>query len=184
MESGDKSEFEYFAEGDTLSGWDPIGDEVGKMNEVNNIDATFHAEENMIQSDPKYLTEPSDSDDELGQRFPMFDEKIDMKSPKLEVGLIFPSVDIYRKALRQSAVQRGIALKFEKNEKTRVTACCKNDCGWRIHASVMTKSTAYQIKSLRGEPHKCPRAFRNKLANSAYLAECYIDKFTQDPICL
>lgn len=58
MKKYDMSEFDYFAEGDTFSdGRDTICYEVGRMSEVINTDASFHAEENIIQSDPKYLTE-------------------------------------------------------------------------------------------------------------------------------
>ncbi|XP_012849887.1 PREDICTED: uncharacterized protein LOC105969659 [Erythranthe guttata] len=104
-----------------------------------------------------------------------------MKNSELAVGLVFANSFIFRKSLRQFSIVRGFELKFEKNERKGVTASCKNKCGWRIHASLQGKSTTFQVKTIKGEPHRCPRGFRNKSANSTYLAEQYLEHFLEDP---
>lgn len=182
------SDFDFFAEGDRLSDTcDPVCMDEVDMAQTNEgseaqVDHEFHTEENNIQSDPEILSEPNESDEEdTGLKFPEFDDESEMKKPKLQVGLVFANSSMYRKALRQYAVRKGIQLKFEKNEKRRITAICKRKCGWRIHASLMRKSTAFQIKSFKGEPHKCPRNYVNKSANSTYLAHKYLEIFLEDP---
>ncbi|XP_012851465.1 PREDICTED: uncharacterized protein LOC105971162 [Erythranthe guttata] len=191
-ESESGSDFDFFAEGDTMSesfhplGTDYIGDDGEEISQPFdpeiNLEQAFDASEDAIQSDPEVLSEPNESDEESkGRKFPEFEEENSLKEPLLEVGLVFCNIAAYRKALRQFSVLRGIDLIYDKNETKRVTAQCKNKCGWRIHASVMGTSTAFQIKSFKGEPHRCPRSFTNKSANSSYLADRYIDTFMETP---
>ncbi|KAK6151999.1 hypothetical protein DH2020_014634 [Rehmannia glutinosa] len=128
------------------------------------------------------LIEPTDSDIEAnGVTFPEFNLNSDMAHPNMQVGLVFPNVQLYRKALRKHSVKNGFQLLFEKNESNRVTAKCKNLCGWRIYASFLGKSTSFQIKSIKGEPHRCHRDFRNRSANSTYLADRFLQNFVDDP---
>ncbi|KAK4427219.1 hypothetical protein Salat_1490800 [Sesamum alatum] len=88
---GSVSDFEYFAEGDTLSdNCDPLGNEEVKYDEKNvhpsaENSPAFTAAENEVQSDPEQLTEPSESEEEGTEiRFPNFVEDMDMKVPDLE----------------------------------------------------------------------------------------------------
>lgn len=70
-----------------------------------------------------------------------------MERPELEVGMLFANVGVFRAALRKHAFQNGTKFTFLKNEGNRVTAICKNKCGWRIHASYFQDTIAFQIKS-------------------------------------
>ncbi|KAL0463410.1 UNVERIFIED_CONTAM: hypothetical protein Slati_0228600 [Sesamum latifolium] len=45
----------------------------------------------------------------------------------------------------------------------------------------MDKSSTFQVKSLKVEPHRCLRNFNNKSVNSTYLAERYMETFLDDP---
>lgn len=45
----------------------------------------------------------------------------------------------------------------------------------------MGKSSSFQIKSIKGEPHRFPRSLRNKSANCSYLANRFIETFVADP---
>ncbi|XP_012842727.1 PREDICTED: rRNA biogenesis protein RRP36-like isoform X2 [Erythranthe guttata] len=80
------------------------------------------------------------------RRVPSFSEGETMKNRNLEVGMKFPNVDIYRKALIDWVVRNGYELEYLKNERTRVTATCKEEaCKWRIHASVVQGSQMFQV---------------------------------------
>lgn len=70
-----------------------------------------------------------------------------MISQKLEAGLVFGSVRIFRRALRKFDVDKDFELMFVKNKKDMV----------RIHASQFVNSTSFLIKSLKGERHNCPK---------------------------
>ncbi|KAK9274928.1 hypothetical protein L1049_022183 [Liquidambar formosana] len=52
-----------------------------------------------------------------------------------------------RAALREHCIKEGCDFRFKKNESTRVTAICKFECGWRIHA-YKKGDTSFQITSL------------------------------------
>lgn len=75
-------------------------------------------------------------DDEEIIEFPEFNEDTDMDRPDLKVGMMFSSGKVFRAALREHAIRNGTDFKFLKNEGNRVTVKCKNDCGWRLHASL------------------------------------------------
>ncbi|KAG8363804.1 hypothetical protein BUALT_Bualt19G0060400 [Buddleja alternifolia] len=61
-------------------------------------------------------------------------------------------------------------VKFLRSEKRKVTAICKNGCGWRIHASPIMSSTTYQIKSIKGQ-HFCNFRTDNKQATYKYIGK-------------
>ncbi|KAG5533218.1 hypothetical protein RHGRI_027431 [Rhododendron griersonianum] len=110
-----------------------------------------------------------------------FSEDRDMERPQLEKGMLFANAGVFRAALRQHAILNGTEFKFLKNEGHRVTAKCKNDCGWRIHASYFEDTTSFQIKSLKCHPCQCPRQYRIRHANSCWLSRTYIDRLRDDP---
>ncbi|KAG5533219.1 hypothetical protein RHGRI_027431 [Rhododendron griersonianum] len=113
--------------------------------------------------------------------FTEFSEDRDMERPQLEKGMLFANAGVFRAALRQHAILNGTEFKFLKNEGHRVTAKCKNDCGWRIHASYFEDTTSFQIKSLKCHPCQCPRQYRIRHANSCWLSRTYIDRLRDDP---
>lgn len=80
----------------------------------------------------------------------------------------FATREKYKDVLRDWAVRRGWDLKFIENEKHKITAKCKNECEWRIHASRIMKTTTFQIKSIKGR-HTCAHRIENKLANYKYI---------------
>ncbi|XP_012844445.1 PREDICTED: uncharacterized protein LOC105964485 [Erythranthe guttata] len=114
------SDFEYFAEGDTLSDSEyPLENNIAATHRVidgvSNNEPAFNTGEKEIQSNPEFLSEPSDSDDEyMGEKFPEFNEGTDLIDPKHEVGLVFANSAVYRKALRQFSVKKGFELTVEK----------------------------------------------------------------------
>ncbi|KAL0423956.1 UNVERIFIED_CONTAM: hypothetical protein Sradi_0930400 [Sesamum radiatum] len=145
--------------GDDLEEWGSIDNEEENSdvrNEEVECDENDHAfTKNEVQSDPKQLIEPSESEEEgVEIKFLEFVEDRDMNQPDHEVGLVFQNVGVFRKALRQYSVNNGFQLVLEKNEKNRVTAKRKNECGWRLHASFMGKSSSFQIKSLKRIPQQ------------------------------
>lgn len=39
----------------------------------------------------------------------------------------------------------------------------------------------FQIKTMKGNPHNCGRAYNNKFANSSWLSHQYLEKLMDDP---
>lgn len=110
-----------------------------------------------------------DEHDEEGPRHPIFREGQDISNFKLVVGLRFKGAKQCRDVLTDVSIRDGFELTFIKNEKKRITAECKEKCGWRFHASVVMGGPTFQIKTLKGR-HTCPRAHKNWRANYKYLA--------------
>ncbi|KAL3510971.1 hypothetical protein ACH5RR_030372 [Cinchona calisaya] len=184
--SDNESDLQYFLDGDSLS------DACGPLEEGEVVDGfglnvdlwDFSAYAMMISEDyTSYMNAksqgkvveyenvsdneildaaPNSSDDEDGNGIPEFKEDRDMDNLDMNVGLIFSTVQLYRKALRLYSIRKGFELKFIKNDSDRVIAICERECGWRIHASYFRGSTALQVKSSEGMPHTCPWAYRNK----------------------
>ncbi|KAI8566916.1 hypothetical protein RHMOL_Rhmol02G0079600 [Rhododendron molle] len=128
------------------------------------------------------MDNPNNSSDEEGKiEFAEFFEDRDMERPDLELGMIFANATLFRAALRKHTIQNGTEFTFVKNDGDRVTAVCSNGCGWRVHASYFQNTKSFQIKSLVNHPCNCPRQYRLRHANSAWLARTYMDRLIDDP---
>lgn len=74
---------------------------------------------------------------------------------KLMQGMIFESVDSFRKAMYEYSILWGFTLIRVKNEKKRVTAKCGDPvCDWRVHASLMADGVTFMIKTCTPD-HTC-----------------------------
>ena len=60
-----------------------------------------------------------------------------MRKPDLVIGMKFPNSRVFREALKEYVVNKAVDIKFKLNEKTKISVYCKNDCGWRLYASVI-----------------------------------------------
>ncbi|XP_028087465.1 uncharacterized protein LOC114288176 [Camellia sinensis] len=96
----------------------------------------------------------SSDEREMDDRFAEFKEDVDMVKLELKVGMRFRNAQVFRNALKEWQVQQGYDLKWVRNENKRITAVCKQECGFRIHASPMQNESTFQIKSLK-PLHSC-----------------------------
>ncbi|KAB2600177.1 hypothetical protein D8674_010448 [Pyrus ussuriensis x Pyrus communis] len=107
---------------------------------------TANVEQNVVD-DPDYNSNTLESvhfsDDEGGkkhERFPEFNEKIDMKNPTLTLGLVFRDhVQFKRAVIMYSLVNRYGEIHFPRNEKLKVVAKCAKGCPWKCCAGKMIK---------------------------------------------
>ncbi|KAL3498355.1 hypothetical protein ACH5RR_041087 [Cinchona calisaya] len=201
------SDFEYFLDGDTLSdGCDPLDEkeiEKKKAKEqwgrppdyveyeqlIREGFEAYNAEkgkgkiqEKEVVSDDEVLNQAlNSSDGEVVDDFPEFNAEREIEKPDLVVGQLFNNVVEFRVALKQHAIVNGFEFKCTKNDNDRVTATCVKNCGWRIHASKFRGSLTFQIKTLDGIPHRCPWVYKNKSANSRWLAQKFIKQIANDP---
>ncbi|KAH9622115.1 hypothetical protein KSS87_021471 [Heliosperma pusillum] len=137
-----------------------------------------------------------DSDDEV-INYPVFNPNTDFQRPiELSLGLKFPSVYIFRKALRYHAVENGYDYYLLHNGSERVSVYCrhrckcpwvkgrgklgactcgeKKKCSYKVHAKKCSEEETFQIRSLR-LPHNCGWIDHNSKCTSLYLAERYLD---------
>ncbi|XP_058185845.1 uncharacterized protein LOC131303073 [Rhododendron vialii] len=104
-----------------------------------------------------------------------------MKRPDLGLGMIFANATLFRAALWKYTIQNRTEFTFVKNDGDRVTDVGSNGCGWRVHANYFQDTKSFQIKSLVNHPYSCPRQYRLRHANSAWLARTYMDRLVDDP---
>ena len=88
----------------------------------------------------------------------------------------FPHSKVFRKALRKYVIQHHIDIKSKLNEKKKIFVHCKNNCGWRCYASMVTRECTFEIKTLNP---KCtyPLTFQNGQVTSVYVANMYLENW-------
>ena len=77
------------------------------------------------------------NDKDPRDRAPEFNQQTDLRKSDLVLGMKFPNSRVFREALREYVVNKAVDIKFKLNEKTKISIYCKNDCGWRLYASVV-----------------------------------------------
>nr|XP_023887298.1 uncharacterized protein LOC111999403 [Quercus suber] len=122
------------------------------------------------------ITSVDSSDDEQRPRNLEFNERTDMENVRLAKGMKFPNSQVFRKALREYVIQNHIDVKWKLNEKKKISVHCKNNCGWRCYASIVTGECTFEIKTLYPEC-TCPLTFKNGQVTSAYVAKKYLEDF-------
>ena len=70
-----------------------------------------------------------------------------MRKPELVIGMKFSNSRVFREALREYVVNKPVDIKFKLIEKTKISIHCKNDCGWKLYASVVPGELTFQIKT-------------------------------------
>ena len=70
------------------------------------------------------------------------------------------NVTVFRMAIAKYAIARGVEIKFEKNENTRVRCRCKQACPWVLYASLEKKSGDFLVKTYNPN-HRCTRIWKN-----------------------
>jgi hypothetical protein len=87
------------------------------------------------------------NDEDPRDRHPEFNQQTNMRKPELVTSMKFSNSRVFREALREYVVNKLVDIKFKLNEKTKIFVHCKNDCGWRLYASVVPKELTFQIKT-------------------------------------
>lgn len=85
-------------------------------------------------------------------------------------------------ALKQFSIQNGFEFGYEKNDKLRVTAKCKQAprCKWRIHVFRTNDKNIFQIKTIHPE-HQCGTHYKNKFVNLKWIARQYLEMIQDIP---
>ena len=149
--------------------------EAESVEEVQKAKQQVPVDENWITDDEDgddFHSLCSSSDENNRNKWPEFNELTDMENPQLKLGMTFSSPQVFRQALVEWTVRQGYDIKYLKNENKRITALCKYDCGFRIHASPMQGEKTFQIKTFKPK-HECGMRFQNHLVTSNYIASKY-----------
>ncbi|XP_059658764.1 uncharacterized protein LOC132305075 [Cornus florida] len=93
----------------------------------------------------------------------------------------FASAADFRLALRDYVIKEKLDIKLTRNDGDRVTAVCKQGCGWRIHASKPSNEQCLRIKTFTIEHNNCLWTHSSKQATSSYLANKYLEQVRLNP---
>ncbi|KAL6222798.1 hypothetical protein ACLB2K_006188 [Fragaria x ananassa] len=133
--------------------------------------------EDSDEEPPNYIV---NSDGEREEQRLYFNPKIDMVRPRFQLGMMFGSVVILRDALRLMALQRGWEYQYEKNDKVRLRAICKQDnCLFLLFSSKLQHEDTLKIKEWIPR-HTCNRTF-NIMVRMKLLVRKFKDRISLNP---
>ncbi|KAL6134418.1 hypothetical protein ACLB2K_066649 [Fragaria x ananassa] len=134
--------------------------------------------EDSNEEPPNYIL---NSDGEREEQGLYFNPKIGMVRPRFQLGMMFGSVVILRDALRLMALQRGWEYQYEKNDKVRLKAICKQDnCPFLLFASKLQHEDTLKIKEWIPR-HTCNRTFNNTMVRMKLLVRKFKDRIALNP---
>jgi hypothetical protein len=108
-------------------------------------------------------------------------QETDMMSPQLCNGLKFPSIKVFREAVRESNIKNGKDIMFKKNYLARCIVVCREpDCTYRVYGRKCDDEEAFEIRSIQAR-HTCTRQHRISAVKSPWIARKLIDKFRAQP---
>jgi hypothetical protein len=119
-------------------------------------------------------------DEDPRDRHPEFNQQTDMRKPELVIGIKFLNSKVFREALREYVVNKLVDIRFKLNEKTKISVHCKNNCGWRLYASIVHGELIFQIKTFHSNC-TCGRSFQHSQVNSSYVVRKYLQNFGKNP---
>ena len=138
--------------------------EMNKLEEEYTTDELDSASESEFENDkPKFVK--FSADEEMTKNF------------KFSAGMEFATLQQFKDAILEHSVLNGKEIRFPKSDKDRVRAVCKKKkkCDYFIFVSRVGRTTTFRVKTMCPK-HTCGRAFKNKNANSRWVAKKMLDR--------
>lgn len=146
------------------------GGQLQSINEVG-IEGDQKDFEVNYSDDGECVNSEGDSEGE-DSTWPDFKASTNIKTPTFCNGLTFGSKEEFKEAIHNYAFNNGKDLKFEKNDKLRVTVSCKHpSCPWRINCRKLSNCLSWRVLELVDRHEGCSWTFKNKMVNSSKVAK-------------
>jgi hypothetical protein len=105
----------------------------------------------------------------------------DMGNPEFVVGKKFPSIQVFREAVRECNVKMGKDVKFKRNYLAKCVVICRDEhCKYRIYGRKCKDEESFEVRSFQPK-HSCRRRHENSILKSNWIADKLIDKFRAQP---
>ena len=117
----------------------------------------------------------SEDEGEVRLRFKSWSAE-DFSNPVFKPGMVFPSVEVLRKAITEYSLKNRVQIKMPRNDITRIEAHCAPGCPWRLYASHDSRAKCFMVKTYQSE-YNCQKEFVLQRCTSKWLAEKYIEVF-------
>ncbi|XP_016168029.1 uncharacterized protein LOC107610493 [Arachis ipaensis] len=124
---------------------------------------------------------PISSEDEGKTAFDPFDEDSEYGEVEFKVGQLFPTIELFKKALKNYFVYERKDVLYIKNEKHRLKAACAAEgYPWLIFTSWNSATRYFQVETLFDE-HTCARDYGSNMADRQWVASKLIKKLLIQP---
>ncbi|XP_057746585.1 uncharacterized protein LOC130965839 [Arachis stenosperma] len=163
-------------------------DDKGSNEELSNTDGLheFGSVPTNVEMDSDYeksyeyeseaFNSPISSVDEGKTAYNSFDEDTEYSEVEFKVRQLFPTIEVFKKALKDYFVYEGKDVLYIKNEKYRLRAACVAEgCPWLIFTSWNSAIRCFQVKTLFDE-HTCVRGYGSNMADRQWVAAKIIKK--------
>jgi hypothetical protein len=105
----------------------------------------------------------------------------DLHNPQLCVGQKFPSIKLFREAVRDNNLRKGKDVFFKKNYLARCIVVCRDPgCKYRVYGRKCRDEESFEIRSYQPK-HKCTRRHKNTIVKSTWIANKLLEKFRAQP---
>jgi len=125
---------------------------IGKGKKIGSKDVVIYDVDQDYASTDEDLELPESSHGK-GLKFKIF-KKDDLDNPIFRVGMLFPSVEMLRKAITEYSLRERVEIKMPRNDKRRVRAHCADGCPWNMYASFDSRVKDFMVKTFCGT-HNC-----------------------------
>ncbi|KAF7821205.1 hypothetical protein G2W53_026660 [Senna tora] len=102
-------------------------------------------------------------------KWPQFNERVQYGNVSFELGMEFKNLVVFKQAVRDYTVNKGVQVKFVKNDAKRCRAKCEKPCPWMIMCSWANDTQTFQVKTFNHE-HTCSTTMTTQQASSKWLA--------------
>jgi hypothetical protein len=105
----------------------------------------------------------------------------DMGNPEFVVGQKFPSIQVFREAVRECNAKMGKDVKFKRNYIAKCVVVCRDErCKYMIYGRKCKDEESFEVRSFQPK-HSCRRRHDNSIMKSNWIADKLIDKFRAQP---
>jgi hypothetical protein len=121
------------------------------------------------QSQSKYVTKPFEF------------QMADMGNPEFVVVQKFPSIQLFRNAVRECNVNMMNDINFKKNYLAKCIVVCRDPCcKYKLYGHLCKDEELFEIRSFQPK-HSRKRKYKNSIVKSSWIADKLIDKFKAQP---
>jgi hypothetical protein len=107
-----------------------------------------------------------------------FNAEVDMEAPIFKVGMLFSSMQEFRRALNTYSMNGRVKIRKTRNEASRLHAKCEGfhefGCPWMIKVAVDKKTEAFAVKEYCRE-HTCERVWELKTLTTPFPTQSFIE---------
>ena len=109
-----------------------------------------------------------------------FDMNFQYGSVVIELEIKFPTLRVFKDAMKDYNIHLGREVKWIKNDANRAKAICKDECPWEIQCSINNRTNSFQVNKFV-DVHTGARSFKNKQADRRCVPQKLVETIREHP---